>query len=215
MQSDTLTQPVDLDAMGHDAIAHDDDHEHHDINGMKVFGFWIYLMTDCVLFACLFATFAVLVSNTAGGPTGKELFGLGFVLTETFLLLLSSITYGFVILAMNKLKMTQVIFWLFITALFGIGFVAMEIWEFNHLIHQGYGPEHSGFLSAFFGLVGTHGLHVSFGLVWIFVMLIHLAKTGLTETNQMRLMCLSLFWHFLDVVWICVFSVVYLFGAAI
>ncbi|MCY4044751.1 MAG: cytochrome o ubiquinol oxidase subunit III [Cellvibrionales bacterium] len=210
----TDTHALDSQALDHETLE-DVEHEHHHLTEMKVFGFWIYLMTDCVLFACLFATFAVLVPNTAGGPAGKGLFALDFVLTETFLLLFSSITYGFVILAMHKLKIKQVAFWLIVTALFGIGFVAMELWEFNHLIHQGYGPERSGFLSAFFGLVGTHGLHVSFGLVWIFVMLIHIAKTGLTETNQMRLMCLSLFWHFLDVVWICVFSVVYLFGAVI
>jgi len=134
-------------------------------------------------------------------------------MVETALLLFSSITYGFAIIAMAKGAKNQVIGWLAITFLFGAGFVGMEIYEFNHLIHIGAGPDRSGFLSAFFALVGTHGLHVTSGLVWMALMMFHIYRRGLTSTNRTRLMCLSLFWHFLDIVWICVFSVVYLMGA--
>ncbi|WP_038881991.1 cytochrome o ubiquinol oxidase subunit III [Serratia marcescens] len=188
------------------------EHGHHDAGETKVFGFWIYLMSDCILFASLFATYAVLVNGTAGGPSGKDIFDLKFVLVETFLLLFSSITYGMAMIAMNKGKVGGVNTWLFLTFLFGLGFVAMEIYEFHHLIAEGFGPDRSAFLSSFFALVGTHGLHVTSGLIWIIVLMIQVSKFGLTATNKPRLMCLSLFWHFLDVVWICVFTVVYLLG---
>ncbi|MGY3925719.1 cytochrome o ubiquinol oxidase subunit III [Aeromonas simiae] len=189
------------------------DHEHHDAGANKVFGFWIYLMSDCILFACLFATYAVLVNGTAGGPSGKDIFELPFVLVETMLLLLSSITFGFAMLGMNKNRLGAVNGWLLVTFLFGAGFIGMEIYEFHHLIAEGFGPDRSAFLSAFFTLVGTHGIHVTSGLIWIVVMMVLVAKKGLTDRNRSRLMCLSLFWHFLDVVWICVFTVVYLMGA--
>ncbi|BEO40983.1 cytochrome o ubiquinol oxidase subunit III [Serratia ureilytica] len=189
------------------------EHGHHDAGETKVFGFWIYLMSDCILFASLFATYAVLVNGTAGGPTGAHLFKLDFVLVETFLLLFSSITYGMAMIAMNKGKVAGVNLWLFLTFLFGLGFIGMELFEFHEFISEGFGPDRSAFLSSFFALVGTHGLHVTAGLVWIIVMMIQVSKFGLTATNKTRLMCLSLFWHFLDVVWICVFTVVYLLGA--
>ncbi|MCA6219755.1 MULTISPECIES: cytochrome o ubiquinol oxidase subunit III [Photorhabdus] len=190
-----------------------EDHGHHDAGATKVFGFWIYLMSDCILFACLFATYAVLVNGTAGGKSGKEIFDLSFVLVETFLLLFSSITYGFAMLGMHKGKIGQVNAWLGMTFLFGLGFVAMELYEFHHLIADGYGPDRSAFLSGFFALVATHGIHVTCGLVWIIIMMIQVTRRGLTDVNKTRLNCLSLFWHFLDVVWICVFTVVYLLGA--
>ncbi|EKP0296054.1 cytochrome o ubiquinol oxidase subunit III [Aeromonas veronii] len=189
------------------------DHGHHDAGANKVFGFWIYLMSDCILFACLFATYAVLVNGTAGGPSGKDIFELPFVFGETMLLLFSSITFGFAMLAMNKNQLSAVNGWLLVTFVLGAGFIAMEIYEFHHLIAEGYGPDRSAFLSAFFTLVGTHGIHVTSGLIWIIVMMVLVAKKGLTDRNRSRLMCLSLFWHFLDVVWICVFTVVYLMGA--
>jgi len=203
MSTETLTQ----------TNAHAEEHGHHDAGANKVFGFWIYLMSDLILFCCLFATYAVLVNGTAGGPTGETIFQLPFVMVETALLLFSSITYGFAIIAMGKGAKNQVIGWLAITFLFGAGFVGMEIYEFHHLIVEGYGPDRSGFLSAFFALVGTHGLHVTSGLVWMALMMFHVYRRGLTGANRTRLMCLSLFWHFLDIVWICVFSVVYLMGA--
>ncbi|WP_066750794.1 cytochrome o ubiquinol oxidase subunit III [Proteus myxofaciens] len=196
----------------HNTNAHED-HGHHDAGATKVFGFWIYLMSDLILFASLFATYAVLVNGTAGGPSGKDIFNLSFVLVETFLLLFSSITFGFAMLSMNKGSVAKVNLWLFVTFLFGLGFVIMEVYEFHELISEGYGPDRSGFLSAFFALVSTHGLHVTAGLIWIVIMMIQVSRRGLTEVNRTRLSCLSLFWHFLDVVWICVFTVVYLMGA--
>ncbi len=203
MSTETLTKH-------HDAHA---EHGHHDAGANKVFGFWIYLMSDCIIFATLFATFGVMVNSTAGGPAGKDIFELPFVLGETALLLLSSITYGFAVISMNKGSKGSVISWLVLTFLFGAGFIAMEIYEFHHLIMEGFGPQRSGFLSAFFTLVGTHGLHVTSGLIWMAVLMYQVSKRGLTPTNRTRILCLSLFWHFLDVVWICVFTIVYLMGA--
>ncbi len=194
----------------HDAHAA---HGHHDAGANKVFGFWIYLMSDCIIFATLFATYAVMVHNTAGGPSGKDFFELPYVLGETALLLFSSITYGFSVIAMNRNSKNAVVGWLVLTFLFGLGFIGMEINEFHHLIAEGWGPQRSGFLSAFFTLVGTHGLHVTCGLIWMLVLMYQVATRGLNAANRTRIMCLSLFWHFLDVVWICVFTIVYLMGA--
>ncbi|MBP1313548.1 cytochrome o ubiquinol oxidase subunit III [Herbaspirillum huttiense F1] len=184
---------------------------HHPENG-TLLGFWIYLMSDCLIFACLFACYAVLGRNYAGGPTGAELFDLPLVALNTALLLLSSITYGFAMLAMQAKKQQNTIIWLIITGLLGAGFIYFELYEFLHLIHEGAGPSRSGFLTSFFALVGTHGLHVTFGIIWLIVLLFQINKHGLTEANGRRLMCLSMFWHFLDVVWIGVFTFVYLMG---
>ncbi|WP_148254480.1 cytochrome o ubiquinol oxidase subunit III [Aidingimonas lacisalsi] len=192
--------------------AHAEGHEHHDAGGMKIFGFWVYLMSDLVIFGSLFATYAVLMKGTAGGPSGADIFELPLILISTFLLLFSSFTYGMAVLAMNADRVAQVKAWLAITFLLGAGFIGLEIYEFQHLIHEGYGPDRSAFLSSFFTLVGTHGLHVFFGLVWILVMLVQLQTKGLNDMTRPRIMCLSLFWHFLDIVWICVFSFVYLMG---
>ena len=180
--------------------------------GSTMLGFWIYLMSDCLIFATLFATFGVLGHSYAGGPTGAQLFELPTVALNTTMLLLSSITYGFAIIAMQNNRLGGVQAWLIITALFGIAFVGLELNEFHHMIVEGHGPQASAFLSSFFTLVGTHGTHVSFGIIWIVVMTIQVSKYGLTVANKRRLMCLSLFWHFLDVVWICVFTFVYLMG---
>jgi len=199
-------------AHSHDE-AHDHDHAHHDTSENTIFGFWLYLMSDCILFACLFAAFAVLRGEVAGGPTGKELFELNYVLVETAILLFSSITYGFAMVSMQNQQRGRVLFWLAVTFLLGAGFMAMEINEFAHLIHEGAGPSRSAFLSSFFTLVGTHGLHVASGMLWMLVLMWQLLKKGLTPVVAKRLNCLSLFWHFLDVVWIGVFTVVYLMGA--
>ncbi|MBF9003433.1 MULTISPECIES: cytochrome o ubiquinol oxidase subunit III [Vibrio] len=187
-------------------------HDHHNAGGNKLFGFWIYLMSDCILFASLFATFAVLRDATAGGVSGRDIFELPFVFVETMLLLLSSITFGFGMIAMKRKQIGALKLWMVVTFILGAGFIGMEIYEFHHLIHAGYGPDHSAFLSAFFTLVGTHGLHVTFGLIWLAVGLVQLNTKGLTETMETRFGCLSLFWHFLDIVWICVFTFVYLVG---
>ena len=202
------------DVLHHDNHGHDDHHEHDD-TPLTVFGFWTYLMSDLVLFGTLFIAFAVLSTHIPPGtPTPKELFGdtLGFVLTETFALLISSVTFGFAVLARYKNDVAGVLKWLMITFFFGAAFIGMELYEFNHLVHAGHGPSTSAYLSAFFTLVGTHGIHVTSGLVWMLVLMYQIKKNGLTLPNTRRLACLSLFWHFLDIVWICVFSLVYLNG---
>lgn len=193
--------------------AADDHEEHHDDGSTTTLGFWIYLMSDCVLFAALFATFAVLRNGTAGGPDGAELFSLPFVAVETLILLVSSITYGFAMLSADANRRAGVMKWLFVTLLLGVAFLGMEVYEFRELIHEGADPDRSAFLSAFFTLVGTHGLHVLSGVVWMIVLMVQVAMRGLTHVNRVRLMCLSLFWHFLDIVWIGVFTFVYLMGA--
>jgi cytochrome o ubiquinol oxidase subunit 3 len=188
---------------------------HHPENG-TLLGFWLYLMSDCLVFACLFAMYAVLGRSYAGGPTGAEIFDLPLVAVNTALLLLSSITYGFSMLEMQAAAGTArvggTLAWLVVTGLFGAGFIGIELHEFAHLIHEGAGPQRSAFLSSFFTLVGTHGLHVTFGLVWLVTLLVQLSRHGLIPENRRRLLCLSMFWHFLDVVWIGVFTFVYLMG---
>lgn len=204
----------DISEQALSAVAGHDNHhdDHHDMGETKQFGFWIYLMSDCILFASLFATYAVLVNGIAGGPSGKDIFDLPFVFTETMLLLFSSITFGFGIIAMKRNDVAGLKRWLAITFLFGLSFIAMELWEFHHLINEGFGPQRSAFLSAFFTLVGTHGLHVTAGLIWLSVCYYQVSTKGLTSMMQTRFYCLSLFWHFLDIVWICVFTIVYLLG---
>jgi len=186
--------------------------EHHAENG-TLLGFWLYLMSDCLVFACLFAAYGVLGRSYAAGPTGADLFDLPLVAVNTSLLLLSSITYGFAVLEMQRKKTGPVLAWLAVTGLLGAGFIGLELFEFVHLIHEGAGPQRSAFLSSFFTLVGTHGLHVSFGIVWLIVLMVQVAQKGLITENRRRLMCLSMFWHFLDVVWIGVFTFVYLMGS--
>jgi len=187
------------------------DHEPHPENGTAL-GFWLYLMSDCLIFAALFATWGVLGRSYAGGPGGAELFDLTLVAVNTAFLLLSSITFGFAMLQKQQNKVGGTLAWLAVTGLFGAAFLAVELYEFAHLIHAGAGPSSSAAMSAFFTLVGTHGLHVSFGIVWLVVLMLQIAKHGLIHENKRRLMCLSLFWHFLDVVWIGVFTFVYLMG---
>jgi cytochrome o ubiquinol oxidase subunit 3 len=185
---------------------------HPDTVAMQTFGFWLYLMSDLIIFATLFATFAVFSRSYAGGPTGKELFDLHYTLGETLFLLGSSVTYGLVMLAVHRGKKKWVLLGLVVTFLLGLGFVSMEIHEFYGLVAAGHGPDRSAFLSSFFTLVGTHGTHVTFGLIWMAVMMGQVAVKGLTTPVQSRLMRLSMFWHFLDLIWIGIFSIVYLMG---
>lgn len=198
---------------GADGHHHSDAHAHHHSAGENtLLGFWIYLMSDCLLFAGLFATYAVLSHATAGGPSGKQLFELPYVLVETFILLFSSLGFGFASIAAHKGNLKGFYTWLAITALLGLSFIGMELNEFHHLISEGAGPDRSAFLSSFFFLVGTHGLHVTCGLIWMLVLAIQINQQGLVERMKTRLDCLSLFWHFLDIIWIGVFTVVYLLG---
>ena len=169
-------------------------------------------MSDCLVFAVLFAVYGALGASLAGGPGPRDLFGLELVALNTTFLLISSITYGFAMLAVYAGDQPRTLRWLAVTGLFGAAFVAVELYEFSHLIHEGAGPQRSGFLSAFFALVGTHGLHVSFGIVWLCTLMVQVQRRGLIAANQRRLTCLSLFWHFLDLVWIGVFTFVYLLG---
>ena len=186
-------------------------HEPHPENGTSL-GFWLYLMSDCLIFAALFATYGVLGRSYAAGPTGAELFDLPLVAVNTAFLLLSSITFGFAMLRKQLQDVRGTLLWLAVTGVFGLCFLGLELYEFHHLLHEGAGPGRSAFLSAFFTLVGTHGLHVTFGLIWMVVLMLQIGKHGLIHENKRRLMCLSMFWHFLDVVWIGVFTFVYLMG---
>jgi cytochrome o ubiquinol oxidase subunit 3 len=186
---------------------------HAEVVEKKAIGFWIYLMTDVILFASLFATFAVLRNSTFGGPSGADIFNLPFVLVETMILLTSSFTVGLAVLAAQRGYKKQTLIWLGLTFLLGIVFLVFELSEFNHLVMEGNSWQRSGFLSAFFTLVGTHGLHIIVGLLWMLVMMIRLWRFNLKKTDLNRLALLGLFWHFLDVIWIFIFSVVYLIGS--
>ncbi len=188
-----------------------DEHD-HEAGGSTLLGFWIYLMSDCLIFAVLFATYGVLGGNYAAGPGPQDLFDLSLVAVNTAMLLFSSITYGFAMLASYRKQVAATLLWLAVTGLFGAAFLGIELYEFAHLIHEGATPQRSAFLSAFFTLVGTHGLHVTFGIVWLFKLMVLIGKHGLNRANARRLACLSLFWHFLDVIWIGVFTFVYLMG---
>lgn len=178
-----------------------------------VLGFWTYLMTDCVLFASLFAVYAVLHGNTFGGPSGHELFKLPYVMLETMVLLTSSFSCGLAMLAAQKRDRTQVQLWLGVTFLLGLTFLGLELSEFHHMVLEGNSWRRSGFLSSYFTLVGTHGLHITIGLIWLAVTALFIRKRGLTDSLLKRLSLFSLFWHFLDIVWIFIFTIVYLYGS--
>lgn len=178
-----------------------------------LFGFWAYIMSDCLLFASIFATYAVLHTSTAGGPTSQELFSMPFVLVETLILLLSSFTYGLVTLyAHHHNSKKMVLAYLAITFVLGAMFLAMEFHEFSSLWHEGNGPGRSAFLSAFFTLVGTHGLHVTAGLIWMGTVFAQVWRNGVHEVTLRNISVLGLFWHFLDIIWIFIFTIVYLMG---
>jgi cytochrome o ubiquinol oxidase subunit III len=198
-----MSQPATTAPAGHQAAA----------NAKNIFGFWVYLMTDCILFASLFAAYAVLHNNTFGGPSGRELFDLSFIGIETIVLLTSSFTCGLAMLAAHQGRKNETLALFGVTALLGAGFLAMELTEFAHLVQEGDSWRRSGFLSAFFTLVGTHGLHITAGILWMIAMMVQVARRGLTTHTTRRLTMLSLFWHFLDIVWIFIFTIVYLLGA--
>jgi len=189
------------------------DHE-VEADDRAVFGFWVYIMTDCVLFASLFATYAVLHKNTAGGPSGHQIFDMPYVLAETMALLTSSFTCGLGMLAARDGRRNAVVAWFTATFALGLTFLTLELVEFHHLATTGAGWSRSGFLSAYFTLVGTHGAHITIGLIWMVVMISRVLGPGLTRGNVRRLTLLGIFWHFLDLVWIFIFTIVYLMGTA-
>ncbi|MFK7692489.1 cytochrome o ubiquinol oxidase subunit III [Paenibacillus sp. HJGM_3] len=200
--------PPHADAHGHGG------HDHHlrAQESIKKLGFWIFLVTDCVLFATIFATFAVLRLHTAGGPEGKELFEIPLFVAETFILLTSSYTSGLAVLAQHKKKVTQLIGWLVVTAVLGLAFLGLEVKEFMTLVHEGVTISTSAYWTAFFTLVGTHGLHVSLGIIWMTAIMIQVGSRGLTPVTERKLFNVTLYWHFLDVIWIFLFTIVYLMG---
>jgi cytochrome o ubiquinol oxidase subunit 3 len=189
------------------------DRDEHHGEGATLLGFWLYLMSDCLVFAVLFAAYGVYGRNYAAGPSGADLFNLPIVAVNTSMLLLSSITYGFAMVEMDRKRMGVMQRWLAVTGLFGAAFIAIELYEFAHMIHEGATPQRSAFLSSLFTLVGTHGLHVTVGIIWLVTLMLQVRQHGLILENRRRLLCLSMFWHFLDVVWIGVFTFVYLMGA--
>ena len=208
-----MTSTTDVPPGAHNAVTfYDTDPHEHPPGQSTMLGFWLYLMSDCLIFAVLFAAYGVLGSSYAGGPTPKEIFELPLVAVNTAMLLFSSITYGFAMLSMEEGRQRIMQMWLAFTGLFGLCFLSIEMYEFATLIHEGAGPTRSAFLSSFFTLVGTHGLHVTMGLIWLVTLMVQVQKHGLIAANKRRLMCLSMFWHFLDVIWIGVFTFVYLMG---
>jgi cytochrome o ubiquinol oxidase subunit 3 len=180
---------------------------------MISFGFWLFLLSDIVIFASLFATYSVLHKATAGGPSGRDIFNLTNVFIETCCLLASSFSCGLMLIAAERRQLRGFYLWAVVTWVLGAAFIGLEVTEFSDLVARGYGPTHSAFLSAFFTLVGTHGCHVTSGLIWLLVMMAQVATLGLRTTVVRRLFCYSLFWHALDLVWIGVFTIVYLDAA--
>jgi cytochrome o ubiquinol oxidase subunit 3 len=174
------------------------------------YGFWLFLLSDIIIFAALFAAYAVLSGATAGGPNGATLFDRGHVLTETLCLLISSVTCGFGSLAVQRREATFVYAWMAATLVLGAIFLKMELGEFASMVALGAGPSRSAFLSSFYTLVGTHGLHVTVGIAWLLIMLAQLATLGFRPMVMRRFFCFALFWHALDIVWIGVFTIVYL-----
>ncbi|WP_338553968.1 cytochrome o ubiquinol oxidase subunit III [Paenibacillus sp. KS-LC4] len=200
------------DKHGHGGHGHHDEHHEHEHESLKTFGFWMFLITDVILFGTLFATFVVLRFSTDGGPTAAEMFKMPGVIAETFILLTSSFTSGIAVLQMHKGNKKGLIGWLAVTAVLGLAFIYLEVSEFIELVHEGVTIGTSAYWSAFFTLVGTHGLHVSVGIVWMTALMIQLYRRGITPVTQRKVNIISLYWHFLDVVWIFVLTVVYLMG---
>jgi len=176
------------------------------------YGFWLFVLSDMVLFSALFATYASLVNATDGGPTTNQLFDRNLVAIETIALLISSFTCGLAMIAAKRRNMTWTQVWLVVTGVLGLVFLAIELYEFAHMIGEGAGPQRSAFLSSFFTLVGCHGAHVTAGLLWIGTMMAQIWAKGFRQDIMRRLLCLSVFWHALDIIWVAIFTIVYLIG---
>jgi len=190
--------------------------EHHEeeANDRTLFGFWVYLMTDLLMFSVLFACYAVLHGNINGGESGRQLFEMPLALAETLILLTSSFTCGIGMFMARQGKKTQTLFWFAITFILGLAFLTFEVREFAKFIGEGHSLHGSAFLSSFFVLVGTHGLHITSGLLWMGTTMAYTVRRGLTTHIVRKLSLLSLFWHFLDIVWIFIFTIVYLGAVA-
>lgn len=186
---------------------------HHDVSSNTIFGFWIYLMTDCVLFAALFASYAVLQNGTFGGPSAHDLFNLPFALMETLVLLTSSFTCGLAMLDASRKTQNEMLRWFAATFLLGLVFMFMEFLEFHRLIAEGNTWQSNAFLSSYFTLIGTHGLHIIVGLIMMAVFVVQMMRRGITPFILRRLVCLKMYWHFLYLIWIFTFILVYLLGA--
>ncbi|WGS66408.1 MAG: cytochrome o ubiquinol oxidase subunit III [Enterobacteriaceae bacterium PSmelAO3-2] len=188
------------------------DHKSKDVNFNTILGFWIYIMSDCILFASLFATYMVLINTKINEPIFKEIFNLRNIFIETIILLLSAFSYGIAMSKINFKNIKCINNWLFVTFLLGGFFLILEFNELYNFIKINFGPNYNSYMSGFFSIIVTHGIHVFIGLVWILTIIINLNKYGLNSINKTRLICLSLFWHFLDIIWICVFTIIYLLG---
>ena len=186
--------------------------EYQGDGNLKIFGFWVFIAAEVVLFSTLFAVYLVLHGNVAGGPTSQQLFDIRGFTIETFLLLTSSFTMGLGTYEMRRQNTKGVLAWVLITILLGLGFLGMEISEFAHYVSIGANISRSAFLSAFFVLVGTHGSHVTLGIFWILSILVQVMRKGVTPKTARKLFVVGLYWHFLDVVWVFIFTVVYLTG---
>jgi cytochrome o ubiquinol oxidase subunit 3 len=207
------------------AVGMDDVYEGEQVNASEAgpapkrivvgFGFWIFLLSDIVMFSALFASYAVLAKATAGGPTAAQLFHQQTAAMETAFLLLSSYTCGLMSLAINSHRYFGTILGAVATFLLGAAFLGLELREFHSMIAIGATPQNSAFLSAFFTLVGCHGLHVTIGLIWLVLMMVQLAIWGFRPVVERRMLCFALFWHALDIIWVMIFTVVYLMGVAL
>lgn len=203
--------PHHLRGMQESAVLHEGPAPKRIVTG---YGFWLFLLSDIVMFSCFFATYAVLARQTAGGPGGASLFDLRSVAAETAFLLISSFVCGLASIAADARSRLWFHVWMAVTCLFGLGFLALEFREFADLIARGDGPSRSAFLSAFFALVGCHGLHVSGGILWLLTMMAQVQAKGFRPDIERRFMCFALFWHALDIIWVAIFSLVYLMGSA-
>jgi len=201
-------------AVEHDELMCAIDEQHAPKRTVVAFGFWVFLLSDIVMFSALFASYAVLVHDNAGGPTGAQLFNQFNVAIETACLLASSYTCGLMSLAINASRRGTTYLLSAMTFILGAAFLVLEVSEFTSMIAHGAAPQRSAFLSAFFALVGCHGLHVTAGLIWLIVMMAQVAVRGFTQSAERRLLCFALFWHALDIIWVGLFSVVYLMGVA-
>ncbi|WP_289846038.1 cytochrome c oxidase subunit 3 [Buchnera aphidicola] len=186
--------------------------ENFKIDKKSIFGFWIYIMSDCIIFATLFAVYFILVHNISDGPSGKEFFNLKFVFLETCILLLSSLFFSIVVDFLKKKNVLMVCTFLSLVFIFGLIFIFLEGYEFLNLFKKNYLPNRSGFLSSFYTILWLHGFHVIFGLIWIILIYSQIVVFGINKVITTRVICLSIFWHFLDIIWIFVFTFIYLFG---